>query len=140
ELSGLDGILVDQFDSGSLGAAQVRALLDYVGLGGSLVLVEGGTWRRTLAALPPELVPLRPSGVGNAALGPLGDLAGLVVGDGVQVATGEVASWARVAMADPAGTPLMVEGDYGAGHVLALAFDPLAAPLDRRPDVEGLSW
>jgi len=41
-LSGLSGLIIDQFDSGALSQAQVQALKDFVGLGGSLVLGEVG--------------------------------------------------------------------------------------------------
>ena len=37
-LSGLNAILIDDFDSASLSQAQVQALKDFVGLGGSLVV------------------------------------------------------------------------------------------------------
>jgi hypothetical protein len=139
-LSGLDAVILDRFDTGSLSQAQIRALKDFVGLGGTLILGGGGSWRRTLLPLPSELLPLRPSATGEASLAPLAEPAGLAQPGTGQVATGDLASWARVAVASPEGTPLMVEGDLGSGRVLELTFDPLAAPFDGRLDLTGLTW
>src|SRR5262249_46007019 len=62
-LTGLNAVILDQFDTGSLGPDQRRALMDFVGLGGTLIEAGGVGARRTLAPLPAELVPLRPAGV-----------------------------------------------------------------------------
>ena len=139
-LSGLNAVILDQFDSGALNQAQVQALKDFVGLGGALILTGGGSWRRTLTPLPAELQPLRPASTASASLTPLAELGGLASNSAVQVAVGDLASWAKVALASPEGSPLIVEGAYGAGRILALTFDPLAAPLDGQLDLAALSW
>src|SRR5205807_10251200 len=47
-LSGLQGLVIEDFDTNSLSEAQSRALRDFVGLGGGLVVAAGSSWRRTL--------------------------------------------------------------------------------------------
>jgi hypothetical protein len=139
-LSGLNAIIVDQFDSAALSQPQMQALKDFVGLGGALILTGGGSWRRTLLPVPPELLPLQPAVTAVASLSPLAELAGLTSTLGVQVATGDVPSWAKVSVASPDGQPLIVEGSYGAGRVVALTFDPLSEPLGTQLNLAGLVW
>src|SRR5262252_4119549 len=44
DLSGLNAVILDQFDTGTLDHAQAQALKDFVGLGGTLILTGGGSW------------------------------------------------------------------------------------------------
>jgi hypothetical protein len=139
-LSGLNAVILDQFDTGSLSQQQLRALADFVGLGGTLIVAGGARAARTLGPLPGSLVPLRPTGAATATLAPLGDLSGFVSTATAPVTIGDVAPGARVTLAAPDGTPLIVEGAYGAGDVVELAFDPLAAPFDNQLDLAGAAW
>jgi hypothetical protein len=139
-LSGLDGVILDQFNSATLSQPQLQALKDFVGLGGTLILGGGSSGRRTLLPLPSELLPLKPAAAAEASLAPLADLGGIAATGSVQVLTGEVASWGRVALTSTDGIPLAVEGQYGSGRIVALAFDPLAHPLDTQPELAALSW
>src|SRR5207237_6055620 len=61
-LTGLNGVVVDDFDTAALSQAQVQTLRDFVGLGGILVEAGGPSWRRTLLPLPSDLLPLAPQG------------------------------------------------------------------------------
>ncbi len=120
-------VVVDQFDTAALSRAQLQALRDYVGLGGALVLAGGVNWRRTLAPLPGELLPLRPSATTTASLAPLSALAGVKLPDAaVPAAAGALAAGAHVVLAGAEGSPLVVEAAYGAGRIIELAFDPSA--------------
>jgi hypothetical protein len=139
-LSGLNGLVLDQFDAGALSAGQVRAVEDFVALGGTLIETGGASWRRTLLPLPAELLALRPTATGTASVAALADLGAVSASESLDVATGAVADWARPAVVAADGTPLVVEGGYGAGRVVALAFDPLAAPFDTRPDLAAIAW
>src|SRR5215472_216740 len=139
-LSGLNAVILDQFDTGSLNQQQLRALQDFVGLGGTLIVAGGARAGRTVGPLPGSLLPLRPTGAATASLAPLGDLSGIATGATAPVTTGDVAPGARVTLAAPDGTPLIVEGAYGAGDVVELAFDPLAAPFDGQLDLAGAAW
>lgn len=138
-LSGLSGIVVDQFDSAALSQAQVQALKDYVGLGGTLIEAGGPSWRRTLLSLPAELLPMRPTSTATAGLAALADLAGRSSDASAQVASGEVGS-GRVTLAAGDGQALVVEGAYGAGRVVELTFDPFAEPFDTQVDLAGMAW
>lgn len=138
-LSGLSGLVVDQFDSAALSQAQVQALKDFVGLGGTLIEAGGPSWRRTLLSLPPELLPMRPSSTVAASLEPLAELGGATSDATAQVASGSLA-FGRATLATPDGQPLVVEGAYGSGRLIELAFDPFAEPFDTQVNLAGLAW
>jgi hypothetical protein len=138
-LSGLSGLVIDQFDSAALSQAQVQALKDYVGLGGTLIEAGGPSWRRTLLSLPAELVPMRPASTGTASLASLAELAGQTTDATAQVASGPVTG-GRATLVAADGQPLVVEGAYGAGRVVELAFDPFAAPFDTQVELAGMAW
>src|SRR5437660_8466563 len=139
-LSGLSGIVVDQFDSAALSQAQVQALKDYVGLGGTLITAGGPSWRRTLLSLPAELLPMRPTSTATASLSALAELAGHATDATAQVASGDVGSGGRITLVAADGQPLVVEGAYGAGRVVELTFDPFAGPFDTQVDLAGMAW
>jgi hypothetical protein len=139
-LSGLGAIVIDNFDSSALSQAQDQALEQYVGLGGQLVLAGGSGWRRTLAQLPAQLVPLRPQGTAAASLDPVLDL---LAGHSPLVApavVGPLAPGARVVLADAAGIPLLAELNYGAGRVVEVAFDPADEPVASHGEEVRASW
>jgi len=138
-LSGLSGIIVDQFDSAALSQAQVQALKDYVGLGGTLIEAGGPSWRRTLLSLPAELVPMHPTSTATASLSALAELAGRTTDATAQVASGQVGG-GKVALAAADGTPLVIEGTYGPGRVVELSFDPFAEPFDSQVELAGMAW
>lgn len=139
-LSGLNAIVLDESDGGALGQDQRRALLDFVGLGGTLIEAGGAGARRTLNGMPAELLPLAPAGVATASLAAVGELGGVATADTAEVVTGDVAPWARVAVAADDGRPLVIEGSYGAGSIVQLTFDPLAPPFDRSLELAGAAW
>jgi hypothetical protein len=139
-LSGLSGVIVDDFDSAALSQAQLRALQDFVGLGGSLIEVGGPSWRRTLLPLPSQLLPMLPSGTAVASLGPLADLADQTSNATTQVVTGPLEGSARAALVSPEGLPLVVERAYGAGDVVELAFDPFSPPFDSQVTLAAIGW
>lgn len=128
QLNGFAAIVIDRYDTGALSRQQVGALRDFVGLGGSLVIATGGDWRRTLAGLPPELLPLAGRGSGAADLGEMAALSGLAGDFTAPILTGEMGP-AAIAVAGTAARPLLVEGAYGAGRIEELAFDPAAEPV-----------
>ena len=138
-LSGLSGLIIDQFDSGALSQAQVQALKDFVGLGGSLVVAGGFSWRHTLLPLPPELLPMAPTSTSTASLGPLAELAGESTDASAQIAGGRPTS-GRVVLMAPDGQPLVLDGTYGAGRVIELAFDPFAEPFATQVDLASVAW
>jgi hypothetical protein len=118
-------VVIDQFDLGTLSAAQRSALRDYVGQGGGLVVAGGTNWSRTLGMLPPELAPLHPNGAATADDQPVLDLVGRTGGSRVPIAIGPLAAGAEVVTASPDGRPLVSQLIYGGGAAVALAFDPV---------------
>src|SRR5207237_8739109 len=60
-LGGYAAVVIDQFDSQTLSGAQLQAIRDFVGLGGTLVVAAGPSWRESLAPLPVDVQPIRPS-------------------------------------------------------------------------------
>lgn len=141
-LNGLQALVIDDFDSGSLSQAQVQTIRDFVGLGGSLILGGGASWRRTLQPLPQELLPLKPAASDVAGLAPLAEF-GLLgppfSGQQTQVVTGQL-NGGREVLGSPLGAPLAVEGRYGAGRVVEVTYDPFAPPFDSDAALASLSW
>jgi len=139
DLTGLQAIVVDGFDSASLSPAQMRALTDFVGLGGNLVITGGASWRRTLLPLPPELLPLRPNNTHEESLQPLADLAGHTSSLTAALTTGDLLG-GKSALEGPDHLPLVVEGSYGSGRITLLAFDPLADPIASDGPLSEIAW
>jgi len=139
DLAGVDIVAIDGFDPATLSAGQVRALQDYVSLGGSLLLGGGAAGSNTLKSLPGGVVPLVPSGTTTTSLGPLVELAAQITTASATVLTGEITS-GRVMVAALGGPPLVVESDYGSGRVVELAYDPLAEPFASDVFLRGLAF
>jgi hypothetical protein len=124
-LAGYSAIVIDEFDTATLSAAQIGALRDFTGFGGTLILAGGSSWRRTLAPLAADLLPVRPATTGMVSLSPVGALAGSAETERtVMAAIGNFAQGARRVLDDPQGTPLIAELNYGSGKVVQLTFDP----------------
>jgi hypothetical protein len=138
-LVGLAGVVIDQFDTAALAQTQIEALRSFVGLGGTLILAGGASWRRTLLPLPPALLPLKPEATAVASLGPLADLAGTTTAATAQVMTGQLRA-GRPVLVSPDGTPLAVQSTYGAGKVVQLAYDPLAEPFEADLTLAAVAW
>ena len=145
-LKNFDAIVLDNFTTSNLSAAQLAALQTWVNQGGKLILVGGPEWHRTLGALPAGLVPVTVNGTTTVLPGtPLLPLGGPRAGhpgqnnvpDTVQspvtisTATAKVQadpSKSEVVLASPA-APLIVQARQGQGTVIYLAFDPTLAPI-----------
>ncbi|HEX9097174.1 MAG TPA: hypothetical protein VF990_13880 [Candidatus Dormibacteraeota bacterium] len=126
-LRAFDILVIDDFATDSLTAGQRAAIGDYVATGGDLLVGTGAAWRKTLAALPPAILPMQVTGttvVDSATAG----------GSAVEVATGTVTN--GVAWLSDAGRPLILERPYGAGTVTMSTFDwnqqPVAVASDSR--------
>jgi hypothetical protein len=126
-LQAFDILVIDDFATDSLTSAQRAAIADYVTTGGDLLVGTGAAWRKTLAALPPAMLPMQASGttaIDSAAMG----------GSAVEVATGTVTN--GTAWLSDAGQPLILERPYGAGLVTMSTFDwnqqPVAVATDSR--------
>ena len=138
DLTGLQTLVIDGFDSGSLSQTQLHAIRDFVGLGGDLVLAGGTSWRRTLLPLPQEIVPLRPTQTQDESLQPLADMAGQTTIQTAAVVSGTPTGAAVVVGRD--GVPLVIETTYGAGRVVLLTYDPLGDPFATDSMLGGVGW
>lgn len=128
QLGSFAAVVVDQFDLATLSRSQLNGLRDYVGLGGSIVVAGGSSWRRTMLPLPADLSPLKPTAMITESLQQLGLLNATDAATTAPVTTGTLAPGAKVVISgQPA--PLMLELAFGAGRVVALTYDPAAQPV-----------
>jgi hypothetical protein len=132
-------VVLDQVDTVALSGAQVQALRDFVGLGGTLLVTGGSDWRRTLAPLPADLLPINAQSTGTVSLQPLAQLAGAAAGDlSAPAATGPLRAGARELLSSD-GTTLAAQIDHGGGRVVELAFGPAASPV-ASSEYAALAW
>jgi hypothetical protein len=146
-LNNFDAIVLDDFTLGTLSAAQLSSLHTWVLRGGTLIAVGGPEWRRTLSALPAELLPTKPNGAKSIPAGtsllPPGWPTGGTGSPGqnsVRLPTPVSTAVLQQENGDennelvlaPGSIPLIVQSQRGQGTILYLAFDPTLEPI--------LSW
>ncbi|HLZ27464.1 MAG TPA: hypothetical protein VKV73_09100 [Chloroflexota bacterium] len=129
-LGSFDCLIIDNAATAQLRPEQLEAIQVWVGTGGLLIEVGGATWQSSLAPLPPDLLPVEPSGLTNLqSLSALGDFMGtsldipgpwLVSNSRPRTDRG-----ARVVVAQD-GVPLVVASKRGDGTLIYLAFEPTA--------------
>jgi len=113
-LRAFDILAIDDFATDGLTAGQRSAIGDYVRAGGDLLLGTGAAWRKTLAGLPPAILPMDVSGTSSVSAPEVG-------GARIELATG-TASPGPVWLAT-GGQPLLIERTLGAGTVTMATFD-----------------
>jgi len=113
-LRAFDILAIDDFATDGLTAGQRTAISDFVRAGGDLLLGTGAAWRKTLAGLPPAILPMTVSGTTSVTTALLG-------GSPVEVATG-VPTPGPVWLATGS-QPLLLERRVGAGIVTLATFD-----------------
>jgi len=114
-LRAFDLLVIDDFATDTLTAAQRTAIADYVQSGGELLLGTGASWRKTLAGVSANILPMQIDGTTTISPGlePLGP---------VEVATGTLNGGAT-AWLSGGGRPLLVEKFVGGGTVTVATFD-----------------
>ncbi len=155
-LKNFDIIILDNFNSSSLSAAQLITLQTWINQGGILFEVGGADWQRTLGSLPANLLPMQ---VKNIETLPAGtnvlpaDSSLIATPSGTAPATGTIrtpisASVATVPAPDilesqtllTAGkTPLIVQQQQGQGVICYIAFDLAQNSLVNWPGI-GTLW
>jgi hypothetical protein len=127
-MGSFDCLIVDNAATAQLRPEQLEAIQVWVGTGGLLLEVGGATWQSTLGPMPPDLLPVEPTGLTNLqSLSALGDL--------MDVPMDQPGPWlvsnsrprtdrgAHVVAAQD-GVPLVVASKRGDGTVIYMAFEP----------------
>lgn len=147
-----DILILDNFTTRALSAAQVTALQTWVNRGGALIEIGGQQGQQTLGALPPQLLPVTLNGtttlpasanvlpVGSPGIADIGQKpAQLRQPITISSASLPAANDARLSAFSNLSTvlasgnfPLIVQANSGQGIICFLAYDPASAPL--------LSW
>ena len=149
-------IVMDNFTTTNLSTIQLNALQNWTNQGGSLILVGGPEWHRTLGTLPVGLLPIQVSGsstipAGTVLLPPGGSAS---IGSGKHNIPATVQSPVPISAATlrPNGndnksevilassaTPLIVQKHQEQGTIIYLAYDPTLEPILGWQGV-GLLW
>jgi hypothetical protein len=145
-LKNFDLIVLDNFTTSNLSAAQLSALQTWVNQGGTLILAGGPEWHRTLGALPAGLVPVTVIGTATLAAGnpllPLGGPGAVRPGQNNVPGTVQspitISTATTMAQGDPGtsevvlasrSAPLIVQARREQGTIIYLAFDPALEPI-----------
>jgi hypothetical protein len=127
-LGSFDCLIIDNAATAQLRPEQLEAIQVWVGTGGLLIEVGGATWQSTLGPLPPDLLPVEPTGLTNLqslnSLGTFMDTTFDVPGPWlVSSARPRTDRGAHVVVAQD-GVPLMVAAKRGDGTIIYLGFEP----------------
>lgn len=148
-LNNLDALIIENFATKTLDAAQMAAIQTWVNQGGALIEIGGATGQRTLAGFPAALLPVQVQGVESLPAGthllpdeqpaipdtlpsPVVISTGQVQAGGTGIKGTQTIPLEPITVLAHDTTPLFVQQQVGRGSVSYLAFDPMADPL--------LSW
>ena len=145
-LNNFNIIVLDNFTTANLSAIQLSALQNWTNQGGSLLLVGGPEWHRTLGTLPAELVPIQVYGsatipAGTVLLPPGGSTTqssgqhkiATSIHSPVSISAATLKPQAndaesQIILASQT-TPLIVQTHQEQGMIIYLAFDPTLEPI-----------
>jgi hypothetical protein len=141
-LGSFDCLIIDNAATSQLRPEQLEAIQVWVGTGGLLIAVGGATWQSTLGPLPPELLPVEPTGLTSLqSLQAVGEMMDMPLDNAgpwlVSQSRPRTERGARVVVAQD-GIPLMVASKRGDGTVIYLAFEPTARAFRSWQGNEGL--
>ena len=141
-LGSFDCLIIDNATTAQLRPEQLEAIQVWVGTGGLLVEVGGATWQSTLGPLPPDLLPVEPSGLVNLqSLSALGDFMDAPLDQPgpwlVSNSRPRTDRGAHVVVAQD-GVPLIVASKRGDGTLIYLAFEPTSRNIRQWTGNEGL--
>lgn len=163
-LQNFEVIILDDFPTSNLQPAQLQALQTWVNQGGVLLEIGGPHWQRTLAPLPPDLLPVNVQGTSELPAGshllmdnlpgedttqgdvydqPLNDIAPdmVIVSNGTLRPSDEdehASAFTDETVLASDTLPLLVQAHQGQGQIYYLAFDPTSAPLENRSELQPL--
>jgi hypothetical protein len=127
----LDAVVLQNFSPRDFTDEQIKALRTWVSGGGTLVVSGGSNYQRLSESFVADMLPVKVTGSQVLASAPrllarYG--AGLWSGAPLVVSQGKALSGSQV-FVEENGVPLVVAGNFGAGHVVYLAFDPTRPPV-----------
>jgi len=150
-LDNFDVIILDDFTTITLNTAQLNALQTWINQGGVLIEIGGPQWQRTLATLPPQLLPVVIQGTDILPAGthllPTGSPTIAETGQKTAPDTLQKSTTISTAALPEKGdtrleafsnletvlasgnTPLIVQAHQGQGVICYLAFDPTSGAL-----------
>lgn len=129
-LASLDCLIFDNIATSGMLDSQKDALSSWVSSGGLLVVIGGPTWQKTVSALPPELLPVKVTGMtGLQSVQALADFGRQPINDAGPWLVSQATITDGNVVVDQDGVPLIAAGRRGSGTVLYLAVDPTAEPL-----------
>jgi hypothetical protein len=139
-------IVLDNFTTTNLSAIQLNALQNWLNQGGSLILVGGPEWHRTLGTLPAGLVPIQVYGASTIPAGTVLLPPGISAAPGfgqhnlpasvrspVPISASTLkpqgnGSKSEVILASPT-APVLVQTHQEQGTIIYLAYDPTLEPI-----------
>jgi len=148
-LANFDIIILDNFSTRTLNAAQLTALQTWVNRGGALIEIGGQQGQQTLSALPPQLLPVLINGtttlpastnllpVGSPGIADIGQTPAKIT-QPITISSASLPSandsrrqaFSSLSTVLASGsTPLIVQANAGQGLICFVAFDPASAPL-----------
>ncbi|MBX3065723.1 MAG: hypothetical protein U0528_05695 [Anaerolineae bacterium] len=132
-LSGLDGLVLTDVDTGNLAAEQRLAIREWVLSGGHLVVTGGPNWQKTQAGIS-DLLPVTPSNTSTlTSVTSLATYAGLpdvqLSADSPITVTQLKLKPDALILAQESGLPLLARQRQGEGVVDYMAIDPGLEPL-----------
>lgn len=128
-----DLVALDDASADAFSAAQKAALVDYVEMGGTILLATGASWRKTTAGLPAELLPITITGTQTLPDLPhlRAHLGAAPFAGAVDLAVGE--RKAGISVLTEGDLPLLVEAARGDGRVIFAAMDFAVGPFSTWP-------
>jgi len=133
-LGGLDALIIDDQDTGSLTTAQREALQAWVASGGRLLVCGGPSWQKTTAGIT-DLLPLEVTGTELVtSLESVGSYLGAGPGpEGETILAVGIPTADAVVLIKEGELPVALVRRFGMGQIVFLAADPTLAPLEDWP-------
>jgi len=135
-LSNFDIIVASNYSSDNLTSGQLAALRSWIQAGGTFLVAGGPDLLKTVRHLSRDLLPVVPNVAGPTAVdsnvAELAAFGGAVQGGGgpIEYSVARALPGAQVRLAHN-GVPLIVDRQFGRGHLVYSALEPTLAPFNR---------
>jgi len=129
-LASLDCLIFDNIATSGMLESQKDALSSWVASGGLLIVIGGPSWQKTMASLPPDLLPVKVTGmVGLDNVRALAEFGDQPMSENGPWLVSQATVTDGNAVVEQDGVPLIAAGRRGSGTVLYFAVDPTSEPL-----------